>query len=111
MKELQIKPLHMGHKDKPIIFWDKEQELFSIIEFNEIIEKFFDDNKNYEEFHLQCEIGADDTMMSYVLDFSRNKTETVQDALFNNAFEQLQDALKYLEEIKITMGISALLNN
>lgn len=110
MKDLQIKPLHMGHKDKPIIFWNKKQNSYSIAEFNKEIKSFFNEHENYNEFYLECELGSDDTMMSYILEFTKDKTETVQNALFNHAFMQLEDALEYLEKIKITMGINALLN-
>jgi AAA+ ATPase superfamily predicted ATPase len=96
MKELQIKPLSMalGYRKKPIIFWNKKQNLYSFEEFNKEIKSFFNEYENHHKFYLECEFGVDDTIKSYVLEFTRNKTETVENALLNHAFTELEAAIK-----------------
>lgn len=79
MKEQKIKPLQMNHKDKPIIFWNKEQNLYLLEEFYEEVTSFFNEHENYNEFYLECEIGDDNSsqpvyrMKPYILKFIRNK--------------------------------------
>lgn len=110
MKELQIKLRNACLEKEFVSAWFKKQNTYSIAEFNKEIKNFFNEHKDCKEFYLNCDIGTDDKMILYPLDFSRNKIETVQDALFNHAIISLEHALDDIDRIRTTMGINALLN-